>query len=88
MNDISIFLGGCVSETAVFSNMLHCQIEQETEKAIQLKAGKHTCWIPKKALTKTKNDSSYYKLAKWFKVEGFTAWFMDHYSNISGISAQ
>jgi hypothetical protein len=100
--DISIFISGAIAETAVFSRMIHCRIEQITDKAIQLRAydmetknmelSKHSAWIPKKAITQAKNSATnenydWYKLAKWFKPEGFTEWFLTRYANAGGQTA-
>ena len=101
--EISISLGGAVTQTAVFSEMIHCRIEQITDKAIQIRAynmetknmelSKYTVWIPKKALVKPQpipgiGQPEWYKLAKWFKPEGFTEWFLTKYANVGGQSAQ
>jgi hypothetical protein len=100
--DISISLGGVVAMNAVFSRVIHCRIEQVTDKAVQLRAydvetrnvqlSKHTVWIPKKAFVKPEpipgiGELSYLKLAKWFRPEGFTEWFLTRYADVSGQTA-
>jgi hypothetical protein len=101
--EISIHIGGVLAPTAVFTRMIHCRIESITDKAIQLRAynmetkemelSKQLCWIPKKALIKPQpipgiGEAHYFKLAKWFKPEGFTEWFLTRYANIGGSTAQ
>jgi len=101
--EISISIGGAIAQTAVYSRMFHGRITAITDKAVQLqgydietkemKLSKYTCWIPKKALIKPEpipgiGELSYYKLAKWFKAEKYTEWFLTNYAHVSGSSAQ
>ena len=92
MNEISISVGGALGLGVVAVRMIHATIIAETEKSYQVKCGKHTCWLPKKALIKPESipglgELHYVKLAQWFKPEDYTEWFLSHYSEVSGQSA-
>lgn len=93
----SIFLGGAVAHSAVYTTMLHCRVVAATEKAVQIKTYAEcgtlrdkTCWLPRKALVAWQGDDRYgwrCKLAHWFRVEGYTVRFIELNAISSGISA-
>ncbi|NPV54664.1 MAG: hypothetical protein HPY71_14310 [Firmicutes bacterium] len=82
--EISINLGGAVGYSAAGVTFIHATVANETEKAIQLKAGNHTIWLPKTALVP---KAHYFKLAKWFKPDGYQNWFFEKYQTVNVISA-
>lgn len=86
---IQIFVGHAVCEWAVGTRSLRGHITKETEKAIQFRPenGKHTLWIPKRALHKVEGTYCSYNLAQWFGHKGYEAWFIDRYSDVSVIGA-
>ena len=85
---IGIQVGGAVGLTCVVSRMLHGTISQVTEKTIQIRCAKHTCWLPKKALKKhTKYDFYTLTRARWFVTSINQQWFLDKYSESSGQSS-
>lgn len=88
--EVSIFLGGAVTNIAVVVRMLHAHCETETDKAIKLKLDKDVLWLPKKALIPI--ESLYltdvcYKLAKWFKFSRQQDIIVEKNERISGQSS-
>lgn len=90
---ISIFVSKAVGmgykTLAVAVSAIHAHVEAETEKAIKIRPyeGKHTLWIPKKALKKVEGSVQGYDLAPWFGRTGYAAWFIDHYRRESILTA-
>jgi len=82
---ISIFLDSAVGmgykTIAVAVSCIHAYVEAETQRAVKIRPydGKHTLWIPKKALTKIDGTIQGYKLAPWFGRSGYASWFLDYY---------
>lgn len=77
-SQFSLFLGGAVAHSAVFSRMLHCKISSFTDKAVALvpldgggNSSKCVLWLPRKAITKKKLSNGmlpeWYSLAHWFQ---------------------
>jgi len=87
---IQIFVGHAVCGWAVGTRSLRGYITKETEKAIQFRPenGRHSLWIPKRALRKAEGTYCSYDLAEWFGRKGYEAWFIDRYSDVSVISAR
>ena len=90
-DSISILISGAACHSAVVTRFLHGMVEQETEKAVCVRAesiyatgGKGPCvWIPKKALIPS---GSTFKLAKWFKGDEYFWNVVEEYENIGGVS--
>ena len=91
MKQVSIRIGGAVGFSCVAVSMIHGYIERETEKAykIQEHKGKHSCWFPKAALELVRDTYGYndsFTLAKWFNGSNYQNWFLEKYTEVSGIS--
>jgi|ERR1051326_2776471 hypothetical protein len=68
--DISIFLSGAATNSAVCVKSIHGRCDEQTDKAIRVKLDKGFVWIPKKALIEKKianGTDAYFRLAKWFR---------------------
>lgn len=90
---ISIFVSKAVGmgykTLAVAVSAIHAFVEAETEKAIKIRPyeGKHSLWIPKRALKRVEGSVQGYDLAPWFGRSGYAAWFIEHYSRESILTA-
>ena len=86
---VQIFVGHAVCGWAIGTRRLRGYITQATERAIQFRPenGRHTLWIPKRALRKADGTYCSYVLAQWFGNKGYEAWFIDRYSDVGVISA-
>lgn len=86
---ISIYLGGAATSSCVAVRMFHGRVAGVTDKAVKITPDNaaHCLWVPKKALVVEPNGFDSYKLAKWFKLNGFAQWFFEYYGRVSGISA-
>lgn len=64
---ISIIISGGTTNSAVFSQMFHGVIVNESDKALQVKGDDgRTVWLPKSGLT-AKREGEYYTLKGWFR---------------------
>ena len=82
---ISIFLGGAISHSAIGTTFIHGSIDVVTEKAIKVKNENGSIWFPKRAIVK--GGEHYVKLAKWFKFDYKSRYVVERMSNVGGISA-
>lgn len=103
-SQISIYLGGATCPTAVGIEFAHLTNIAETEKAVQLRADDgSTCWLPKKALLVDKpafpellpaDQLAYlaanpsYKLARWFKPDGYTCRFLERAATVAVLTCK
>ncbi len=90
---IHVFVNGAVGHSCVCVQTLHGVVRSETEKALKIEAlderanlTGRLCWFPKKAFKVDKKDKSL-SLAHWFKPQGYTGWFVETMSIVSGVSA-
>jgi hypothetical protein len=91
MSTLSLAVGGALAPTAVFVEMVHLKITDESDKAVQVadKLGRKL-WLPKKALVRGTfqgKPSDWFKLAKWFKPNDYALKFLERASEVSGQSA-
>lgn len=102
-SQISIYLGGATCPTAVGVEFAHVENIAETEKAVQVRADDGaTCWLPKKALLADKSTLDHlpahlrehyeahpsYKLARWFKPDGYTCRFLERAATVAVLTCR
>lgn len=82
---VSIVMGGAVTYNAAVSSMVHAVVIGQTDKAVNLKLDNGaTIWLPKAALTAAGES---FKLAKWFKPNGYQNRVLLDNRSFSGVTA-
>lgn len=89
--DISIFLSGAATNTAVCVRSIHGRCDTQTDKAIRIILDKGYLWIPIKALIEKKfavpnGEDSYFRLAPWFTFTDQQDRIIEKNASISGVS--
>lgn len=83
-DSIYISMGGADGGSMVLVAGVHGTVGSVSDKAVQVQAGGMKCWLPKKALVAFKASGTLseedvkgmFSLARWFKAEGYTAFFL------------
>lgn len=88
----SIFIGGAVAHSAIFTRRIDGTVTAETEKAIQFtmndRRGSVAIWFPKRAIVaKSGKYDTLYSLAAWFTPSEFQYRMIERYQEIGGVSA-
>lgn len=77
---VGIYLGGATAHCAVAVSHVFGEVTAETEKAVEITAKRGKCWLPRRALiapTTPPEMGGSYRLARWFKADGWCRRWME-----------
>lgn len=89
----SIFIGGAVAHSAVFTRTIAGSVTAETAKAIKFtmqgdNRREYSVWLPKKAIiAKEGKHDTIYSLARWFRPDSYQWTAIERCEHIGGVSA-